>query len=229
MDVTCKRCQKPIPASDINLDSNIAKCANCNAVFDFRDQLSVGQAIARGTVESPKGIELQSTMDGLEIVRRWYSPKVLALLVFCIFWDGFMVVWFSIAIAQQQWAMALFGTIHGAIGVGITYLVVCGFVNRTYIRISFNDISIRHQPLPWPGKKRVPVGDIKQVFCKSKGHHNKNSTSYTYEVHYLDSADKENKLLPGLEKPEQALYIEQEIEKTLGIVDVAVGGELPRG
>ena len=228
MDIICKRCSDPIEASDINLDTNIAKCTSCNAVFDFRDQVNQKVVTSRTAIEAPKNIQLQSTINGLEIARKWFSRKIIGLLAFCVFWDGFMVVWFGIAISQQQWTMLAFGSLHALVGLGLSYYLVCGFINRTHVEIGINSISIRHEPLPWPGKKTVQVGDIKQVFTRSKLHRNKNSTSYTYQVHFLDRAGKDNKLLPGLEKPEQALYIEQEIEKTLGIKDAPVQGELAR-
>ena len=229
MDIHCKRCNEPIPAENVHLDNHMAKCSNCNAVFDFRDQVTRLDAHKRSTLETPKGIELQTTMDGLQIVRKWFSKKVIGLLIFCLFWDGFMVVWFGIAISQKQWAMAAFGSIHGAVGLGLSYLCLAGFVNRTYIEITFRELSIRHRPLPWLGKKRISLGDIKQLFTKEKIHRNKNSTSYTYEVHFKDLKGNETKLLSGLEKPNQALYIEQEIESTLGIEDAPIQGELPRG
>ncbi len=228
MDIHCKRCREPIPASEVNLDTNMAKCLKCNAVFDFRSQIDNSAPIARREVQAPKNIALQSTMDGLEIVRKWFSPKVYALLVFCIFWDGFMVVWFGIAISQQQWAMAAFGTIHGAVGVGLTYLLICSFINQTHIQISFRDLRIFHKPLPWPGRKLIPLGSIQQIFTQEKVHRGKNGTRYTYEVRYQDTEDKDHKLVSGLESADHALYIEQEIEKTLGIEDTPVSGELDR-
>jgi hypothetical protein len=228
MDINCKRCHEPIPASDVNLGTNIAKCKKCDAVFDFRDQIQTYSRIVRREVPTPETMTLQSTMDGLEIIRKWFSPKVYGLLVFCILWDGFMVVWFFIALTQKQWAMAAFGTIHGAVGVGLTYLLVCSFINRTHIQINFRELKIFHEPLPWPGKKVIPIGEVKQGFTKEKIHRGKNSTRYTYDVWYLDQADEEHKLLSGLDRLEHALYVEQEIEKTLGIKDTPVSGEVNR-
>jgi hypothetical protein len=228
MDIHCKRCSEPIQAPEVNLDTSIAKCLVCNAVFDIRDQINGSSPKSRTLVDIPKNMKIQSTMDGLEIIRKWFSKKIIALLVFCLFWDGFMVVWFGIALKEGQWAMAAFGTIHALVGLGLSYYLVCGFVNRTHIEISFRNISIQHQPMPWPGNKVIPIGDVKQVFTKRKVHRNKNGSSYTYGVHFLDHTDQEKKLFPGLESAEQALYIEQEIEKTLGIKDAAVEGELSR-
>ena len=228
MDIHCKRCNEPISSENVHLDNHMAKCSSCDAVFDFRDQVTRVEAHKRSVLEAPKGIELQTTMDGLQIVRRWFSAKTIGLLIFCMFWDGFMVAWFGIAISKEQWAMAAFGTIHALVGVGITYLCVAGFINRTHIEITFRDISIKHMPLPWFEGKTISLVDIKQIFTKEKMHRNKNSISYSYEVHFLDHQGKETKMVSGLEKPEQALYIEQEIESTLGIKDAPVSGELPR-
>lgn len=197
----------------MNWGTHLAKCASCNSVFDFREQVEGYSKSVRPEVDPPKNIELQSTQGGLEIVRKWSTLKFYALLVFCIFWDGFMVA---------------FGTIHAAVGVGLTYLLICGFLNQTYIRISSSSLTISHKPLPWPGGKVIEVGEIKQVFTKGKIHRGKNDTSYTYDVLFQDQNSAEHKLVTGMDKPDQALYIEQEIEKTLGIRDTEVRGELSR-
>ena len=210
------------------MDTNLAKCSSCDSVFDFLEQMEGHSKSVRPEVEPPKNIQLQPTLDGLEIVRSWFTPKVYALLVFCVFWDGFMVVWFGIAITQQQWLMAAFGTIHGAVGAGLTYLLICSFMNRTHIRMSLSSLTISHKPLPWSGGKVIPVGEVKQVFTKEKIHRGKNGTSYTYGVWFQDQTSIEHKLVTGLNKPDQALYIEQEIEKTLGIIDAEIRGELHR-
>ncbi len=104
----------------------------------------------------------------------------------------------------------------------------CCFLNQTYIRISSSSLTIFHKSLPWPGGKVIEVGEIKQVFTKGKIHRGKNGTSYTYDVFFQDQNSAEHKLVTGMDKPEQALYIEQEIEKTLGIRDTEVRGELSR-
>ena len=74
---------------------------------------------------------------GIRVFRRAKRPPHRAasglarsgffLAFFCLFWDAVSwCVWFTIAFTQRQWAMAAFGTIHGAIGLGILYAVVAG-------------------------------------------------------------------------------------------------------
>jgi Tfp pilus assembly PilM family ATPase len=71
------------------------------------------------------------------------------------------------------------------------------------------------------------VADLKQLYAKEKVSSSRNGTSITYEVHVTRSG-RNIKLVSGLESSEQAVYIEQEIEKYLNIKDIPVKGELAR-
>jgi hypothetical protein len=229
MKITCTSCHREIPASDIDIRSKMAKCAACNNVFDFSDQVpSSGGGVCRESLGIPKNVEVNYIENGLQIVRRWFSPVIVFLTLFCCFWDGFMIVWFTIAIREGQWAMAAFGTIHGLVGVGLTYFVICGYLNRTYVTISYDALSIVHKPLPAPGQKTVNRNELKQLYSKEKVHHGRNGTSYSYDVMAITHGGQTIKLLAGLDASEQALFIEQEIEKYLGIRDEAVRGEIRR-
>jgi hypothetical protein len=86
-------------------------------------------------------MEIYHAFNKLFISRSWFSPAILYLTFFCIFWDGFMIVWFSIAFANEQYGMALFGSIHGLVGIGLTYSTIAGYVNKTYITVRKIDTS----------------------------------------------------------------------------------------
>jgi hypothetical protein len=134
MQVTCKQCGAPIGAEAVNLDRLVAKCAFCNAVFSFADQLEPAErprpAAERFDVPMPKGFDVQARTGRLRIARKWFSHK--------------------------------------------------------------------------------------------------NSTSTTYEVYAILQDGARQKLLSGLHEIEQALYIEQEIERFLEIEDRPVRGETAR-
>lgn len=231
MQITCKQCGADVSADNINIDSLVAKCSFCNAVFRFDDQLEPAQrppAPPRLKVSMPKGIEVQPTVNRLEIVRKWFSLKILFFTAFTVFWDGFMIVWFSIAISQQQWMMAAFGTIHGIVGLGLLYYVLAGYLNRTIMTVNRSLFTIKHTPIPWPGNRLLNPLEITQLYCKEQMHRNKSSVSYTYEVHAVLKNNERAKLIFGLDSSEQALYIEQEIERFLNIEDQPVRGELQR-
>jgi len=229
MKITCTSCRREIPARDIDIKTRVAKCDACNNIFDCSGQLPAsGGTISRENIGIPKSIEINYIENGMQIVRRWFSPVVIFLTLFCCFWDGFMIVWFTIAIRQGELGMAAFGTIHGLVGVGLTYFVIAGYINKTYITISYDTLSIVHKPLPAPGSKTVKRSDLKQLYSKEKVHHNRNGTSYSYEVQAITHSGETLKILSGLSASEQALFIEQEIEKYLGIRDEGVRGEIQR-
>ena len=138
------------------------------------------------------------------------------------------MVWFGIAISQRVWFRALFATGHAAIGLGLTYGTIAGFVNRTLIRISPSQLTVGHGPLPWWGNKQLDATGIAQVYCKERVSRGRNGTSITYAVHAALRDGADAKLVDALDSPEQALYLEQEIERFLGIKDVPVRGELAR-
>lgn len=229
MRVYCESCKREIPARDIDIRSRIAKCDVCNSIFDCSSQLPTpGASITRESLSVPKGVEIHYIENGLQLIRRWFSPIIMFMTLFCLFWDGFMVFWFYTAISQGQWMMAVFGIIHGLVGLGLTYYVIGGYINKTYITVSYGALNICHKPLPFPGNKVIPTRDLKQLYSKQRISHTRNGTSVYYEVYVLTHTGKKEKLLSGLRVSEEALFIEQEIEKYLGIRDEAVPGEIPR-
>jgi len=225
MQIKCKRCGADIPAENVNLNTSLAKCGACDSVFDFSPQVEKQAPARRSFDHPPKGIEMRTTMDGLMLERRWLSPRVYAMLFFCLFWNGFMAVWFTISITQKQYEMAAFGSIHAAVGIGVLYGVLCGFFNRTKISISARSLDIKHGPIPYMGNKQIPSHEIEQVFCQRQVRRSKNGRRVFYNVLYLDRKGKEGTLLKGLYEERQALYLEQEIEGTLGIQDRRVPGD----
>jgi len=231
MQLNCKQCGGEILAEQVNLDRLIAKCTVCNAVFSFADQFPDADPYRTAKsvdVPLPKGIQVTNLGGELQISRLWYSPKYIFLAIFALIWNGFMIFWFGIAITNRLWPMALFGSLHGLIGLGLIYIVIAGCLNKTLIRAGLGELSIRHGPLPDPGNKQLLTDTIEQLYCKEKIHRGRNSISTTYEVHAVTSDGKHEKLLTGLDESEQALYLEQEIARYLGITDQRVRGEMGR-
>ena len=174
----------------------------------------------------PPNLELVTEYNAVVIRRTWRSALAYFLIVFSLFWNAFMVGWMYMAITQGIWIMAALGSIHAAVGIGLIYFTIATFLNKTDIRIDSYNLSVKHYPLRWFGQIEIPVESIQQVFCKEVVNHNKNSTSISYEVRCIDRDNRQKKLLSGLNDASQARYIESEIEKTLGIKDRPVTGEV---
>jgi len=228
MELYCTNCGAQIKSENINVDALIAKCMYCDTVFSFADQFPDAHeehGYVRPEVPMPKGIEMTTAGYGLDITRRWFSVGAIALTVFCVFWDGFMAVWYTIAIVQKQWAMAAFGTIHGLVGVFITYLAVAMYVNRTTIHVERGLLQVQHGPMKWPGNRMLDTNDLEQLYCKQVITHSKNGTHTSYQLRAKTRNAEDINLLSSIDQPEQVLFLEQEIERFLGIADRAVQGE----
>lgn len=227
--LNCKKCHAEIDAENINLDRLIAKCDRCNTVFSFADEFPEAQrgaALQRRSVVAPKHLQIKDKGYALEIKWRWFQWTTLFLAFFTVFWNGFMLVWFSIAFTQQAWTMAAFGTLHGIVGVTLLYFTVASFLNTSYLQVDNKALSIIHRPLYYP-PTHIAVHELEQLYCKEHMHRNKNSTSYTYSLNALTRNSKKRycTLLSNIQAPEQALFLEQEIERFLQIKDVPVAGD----
>ncbi len=229
MKLRCPDCGAEVPADNINLDRMVAKCQVCNAVFAFGDQLGSGaRSSARLPAPRPANVQIEQDGTELRLTRRWFGPVFIFLALFAVFWNGFMAVWFGMAIISRLWPMALFGTLHASIGLFVAYYAIAGFVNSTVVRVGMGEIEVRHGPLPWFGNRRLETASIAQLYVKEVLRRQRRGSSLTYEVHAATRDGGHVILLSGLESSEQALFQEQEIERALGIKDLPVRGEMAR-
>jgi predicted Zn finger-like uncharacterized protein len=229
--LACPECEAQIVSSDINLDRMVAKCAECNAVFGFDEHFKSTnnvQTLNRLAVPRPNNIVIEQTGTEIVFSWRWFTVSFVFVALFAVFWNGFMAVWFGIAIMSRIWTMAAFGSLHAAVGLFIAYMAIAGFVNTTRVRVGMGEISIAHGPLPWRGNRTLETASIAQLYTKENLSRNRRSSSLTYEVHAATRDGRSVKLLSGLETSEQALFLEQEIERYLQIKNIPVPGELGR-
>ena len=230
----CKSCGATLPSTSINFELAMARCEHCGGVFalrrdDFEHPASAPAAAQqRVAVPMPEGIELSEGPAELYIMRRWFHWTVIPLLVFCVMWNGFMLVWHGIALASGMWFMSCFGLIHTAVGIGLGYGVIAGLLNRTTVVARPGVLSVSHRPVPWPGNVTLNTDQVEQLYCTEKIRHGKNTVHTRYTVAAILHSGRKQTLLKGLVDADQALYVEQELERYLKIRDCPVRGELPR-
>jgi hypothetical protein len=193
---------------------------------------------ARLPAPMPEKITRELLPSGLRLTWRWYSIAAWGLAFFCVFWDGFLVFWYAGATAGidvsqgfeglrgPQLMMLLFPLLHVGVGLGITYFTACKFLNRTVVDVSPREIRVTIGPLPWPGNRSVAPLQVAQVYREEIVRNTKNGQTVTYSVSAALKDGKKLKLLSGLDTADQALFLEQEIERHLGIRDQPVAGEM---
>lgn len=228
MQLDCPECSSRILADDINVHTAIAKCRECNAVFGFahllEDTRTGAESYYKPPVAMPEGMNVERTGMGLTISRRWFAWSILFLFFFCIAWDSFLVFWYKMAFTTKApWIMVVFPIAHVAVGVGLTYTVLAGFLNSTVIRVDTREISITHGPLPWPGNRVIAAQEVDQLFCQEK---KASESASKYNLCAIFKGGKRTELVTDLETPDQARFMEQQIEDFLRIKDRPVEGEL---
>ena len=224
----CPNCAAQIKSEDCDLGRGTARCGYCRSMITLPGYRPSPEK-RRLTMPLSAGMTIDESAAGTIITRRWFNWPIIFLIFFCIAWDGFLIFWYTVAFSTNApWIMTLFPLIHVAVGVGLTYFTLAGIFNRTWIKAADGVVSILHGPLPWWGNHVIPCADIEQLFCKEKITHGKNGTSTSYQVWAARHDGTTRKLLAGTLTDEQAIYIEQRLEKALGITDRTVPGELMR-
>ncbi len=229
----CPNCGSVLSTDDIDTTTGIIKCSYCKVLSTLPSVMDQARGEPgfrpRPEVPLPPGLTVEERGGSISVTRRWFSAIVYFLIPFCIAWDAFLVFWYSMALSgNAPWIMVVFPIAHVAVGVGLTYYVLATLFNRTVMIAGQGSLRIGHGPLPWRGGVELAESEIEQLFCKLKTSQGKNGSSVSYEVWAVMHEGATRKLLSTGTSDDQALFIEQKLERALGIKDRPVPGELPR-
>lgn len=239
--MTCAYCHAAIPAAAVDRQREIANCAACGRLNDVRSQLlrALAQAAsaqpqpeqedaalprARPPVQLPPGMSMSFDEGGLfglgaapspiTIRRRWLRGKHWIFLLVC------MAASVGVALLWQNQGLSGWSVVATLFVLSWDYNVTTMFVNSTVIRADRAGVDVKHGPLPslFGKNQRFTSDQVKQLFAANFG------AFFTVKVQLSDG--KELDLVRPLVSAEQALFVEQQLEKALGITDFAVQGEL---
>jgi hypothetical protein len=223
MELHCQECGAAIRPHARNADRQLATCQKCRAVFQYAEcrAADTGAGRARSGRAAhfpvPAGITLEQRADDLRITRRWRSKAAIGLAIFAVLWDA-AVVWFYWSADDLDPLLLCFTLPFLVFGVLITYLTFCLFLNHTVIEVSRGLLSVRHSPLPWPGK-HVALIDVDHLCCEEHGAGEWDSAPYDYLLKAVTADGKRIKLLSAREEPEQVLFVAQVINDWLRVAD----------
>jgi hypothetical protein len=235
MNLFCPKCGRAILVDDVNLVTGLARCRACNNLFNAGALLpSPPPPVARSApAVSPilpisRRLHIEEFGGVLRIRWRWFAASCIFLAFFCVAWDSFLVFWYSMALGHQgaPWIMKVFPIGHVAIGIGLTYATLCGFLNGTTVTAGQDALTVSHGPLPWSGNRTLASGSIRQIHCEQRrSNNNNNGAAWTYDLFATLSDGRKLKLLSGFNDLAEPRLIEQRIESHLRIADQAVVGE----
>jgi hypothetical protein len=122
----------------------------------------------------------------------------------------------------------VFPICHVALGVGLTYLCLAGFVNRTVLSVEGGNLRVWQGPLPWSGNHQWPVQDVRQLYVRHRARSRNADSPATFEVVVVSADGRQRALLRSPLDQDQALFLEQEIERFLNLPDQPIRGEIPK-
>lgn len=235
MQLECEMCHAPLRAENVRFDLALAKCHACNAVYDLSGRKALGSAASPGpalkrSLTRPKAalpdrLHVEELGHHTVFSWRWFKAQHVFMAFFCLFWDGMLAVMYSQMLSKGTTPLfaLLFPLLHVGAGVFITYMTLTGFLNSTRIEVSRGELTIHHGPLPWPGNRTLSGRALAQLYSQEvRG----NKGGLSYSLFALDKQGQKVKLLSGIEDKDQVLYLEQALERRLGIEDQPVDGEL---
>lgn len=233
--LACPQCRAGIPASDVNLQALVGKCAACHHVFRIDPSALDSTASTRAEAPGrPASITFEREEPTLAsgdtyrdatsrprgtftLRRRWFQPQHVFLLFFCIAWDSFLVFWYGSAFGTDApWLMIVFPVAHVAVGVGLTYSVIAGFVNRTTLTLTSDALTVHHGPIPWRGNGSFARGEIRgvELTMHTPERSNDSSASGAHAVSLRLADQSLTKLVAGL-TDEEARFIQWAVADAL--------------
>lgn len=230
ISIKCPNCASAIREEDYDQQRGMMKCGYCGTLMLPPRGRSGPQGFQpRPPIPLPEGMSLEPTTDGIVITRRWWHITAIFLIIFCFFWDSFLVGWFTVASKTSAPAsFNLFPLVHVLVGLGLTYYTLALLVNRTRIEVTRGSVTVSHGPLPWNGWRQIMAGMIDQLYCKEIIRRGKNGPTVIYEVWVALTNGTQSKLVGLGMEMEQALYVEQQIESLLDLKDKPMAGEVRR-
>ena len=230
----CRNCGAGLEEDRIDQSLRIITCSHCGSLHDFpgaslrqfEGELDSNNSDAlspkpeRQEVALPSRFKVHRTAGGMEI--RWPVGGVFQGFVLLAIAAGFSYI----AVTQGMYFLM-------PVSIGLVYFAAVRTFNKHIIRTDSSSLHITQRPLPWLGARNLSVSDIEQLFSTeyetrqekgSDGDH-RIEVQKNYQLSAHTRTSQSVRLLRGLSDPLQALWLEQEIERALGIRDKRVAGE----
>lgn len=218
----CPSCGSEVDDEHASPELGMAQCPSCENVFELGESPERPESEPSRakdlTLAMPEGIELTETSDALAMTYTWSRVHGVMLGVFSVLWWGFLSFWYARAMGSGNLIMLLFPLIHVSMGVGVAYTALAHFVNKSTVLVNPGVLAIEIGPLPWPGTRKLPTQQLRQLYVKKVVHRNKNGTTITYDLR-AETTKGDVKLLGGFPQVVHAKFMERAIEDKLGIVD----------
>lgn len=219
--INCPSCQTEVPAQNLDLEGKVAKCGSCNAVFSIQNDLDglAQLSPAKKEVVRPAGIDIYHFHDDLDITVQQPLHALDILGAIFLPFLGIIGLIASFVKGELFWM----GIISWILSAYPFYQLATRDKHKIQIGVNQHFINIKWRPRKFHHDLSIPLQDVTQLYVKQHG----SATNYNTLFVILDTAEgqKHLKILPEIPSLTMARYLEQEIERHLGIEDQEVPEE----
>ena len=213
--LNCPSCNAEVPAADINIHNNTAKCSTCDALFSFENSFPE----PREELKKPVEVEKYYFNDELELAipepMSVIDVVVLSLFPFIVLLGGLLYYkkgGFEIAIGTSIIALILAYSVFRALRTR---------KNKVSFIVGKDQVEILRPPNSVIKSKQFTVSEIEQIYTTRT--HN----GIALKAILNTPRGQEHKIMIDYMKSVMvAKYVEQEIEKQLNIPNKKVSNEI---
>ena len=222
--VNCPSCSKSVGADNLNIQTNIAKCNSCDGIFSFSkhvEKLSNQHTISQEILQ-PEGVEISRFRNELDISveQSWSVFEIICVSFFPFLMVIITTVFIELNVSSDFniifWLTSIIGY--------ISYFFIRKR-HKIYVHIDNHNLHIERRPKKLIRDKQYAIKDIDQVYIKNLTSGNGASSIGLFLIINSIEGQKHVELIKSVNSRSKAKYIEQEIEKHLGIVDRRVPDE----
>jgi len=227
--VNCPSCSANVPADNLNIQTNIAICHNCQGIFSFHqkvDQLSNQNRVSQEILQ-PEGVELSRFLNELDIsiAQPWSGIEIflISIIPFLVFISG---VLFAVSIPPSDFARIALLSYYIISFIGYISYFFIRKQHKLHVHIDHRNLYIERRPRKLIKDKHIAIQDIDQVYTKNVISTANGSRGVgVFIIVNGDTGQKHVELIKSVSSRSKAKYIEQQIEKYLEIPDRRVPDE----
>lgn len=226
IQIACDSCGNPVSVADINMELGVAKCVPCDSLFPIATQVAMAQKPAP-LLTAPRSIRVEDAGYEMRLSRKWFTPLAFFLIFFSLFWNTIVSIFVGVVVnsfvqGKPEFLLAVFMLPFVAIGASVAYVSIAMLINKTVIVVNGTQLHSSHGPLKFGRAVSLDVPDIEQIYVtKETG----NNGHESYKLFARVSNDEDREISAYMHDYKAARFIEQEIERFLGLPDLPVAGE----
>jgi hypothetical protein len=174
MKVSCPTCRAVLPASQVNVATDVAVCANCGEAFSLARIIAAGHGTHDFDIhQPPRGAWFEDTDTGWRIAASTRSPLAFFVVPFMCVWSGGSIggIYGSqIAEGQFNLLLSLFGIPFVLGSVALASLAVMSVCGKVVVSTDCNDGQVFTGVGPFGWTRRFAWASINAVEEDSLGH-----------------------------------------------------------